>query len=72
MAREIWRPGMEGLKRPRFLSDLLPGILDEFKDAIAANPTQSNEQLASDLDIAIEDVEWVREKLKFHRLIRRT
>ena len=63
---------MEGLKRPRFLSDLLPGVLEEFKTAIAANPTQSDEQLASYLDIAIEDVKWVGKKLKFHRLIRRT
>ena len=71
MPREIWRPGMEGLKRPRLLSDLLPGILDEFKDAIASNPTQSDEQLGSNLDIAIEDTKWVRKKIKFHRLRRR-
>lgn len=59
MAREIFKPETKGLKRPLFLSDLLPGILNEIRDAVEANPGILVTQLASDLDIALDNLKWI-------------
>ena len=63
MAREIFKPQTRGLKRPLFLSDLLPGILNEIRDAVAANPGILLTQLATDLDIAIDNLKWVTRQI---------